>query len=227
VDPAVPATPLQTEGRTTVEPPESLPAQLYLLAYDPRKQRLVTRNQFSYLMRAAALTELLLRGRIADESGKVRAVEGGKLADPVLGDLLGQIAESRPRSWQHWIHKDHRATARAVRDEMESGRWIRVELRRPFLIFSRTFVVVRDTRVVKRISSRVSTALTGPLSRVDTRDAALVALAAAGDLRTVLPRQRRRAYKGRIAELTELGGPAGPALRKVIQQLRASAAASG
>jgi hypothetical protein len=34
--------------------PESLPGQLYLLAYDPRKERLTARTQLGYLMRAAA-----------------------------------------------------------------------------------------------------------------------------------------------------------------------------
>jgi hypothetical protein len=209
-----------------VDTPSSLPAQLYLLNYDSRKQRVVTHMRFPYLLRAAALTDLLLSGRIADEKGKVRVVTEDRLADPVLDGLLRQIAESRPRSWQHWISKDHHATARAVRDELEMQRWIRVELNRPFLIFGRSFVRVRDTRVVKRLAAQVASALTGPLSRVSERDAALVALAAAGEVRTVLPRAKRREHKQRITQLTERGGPASPALRKVIRQLHAASVAA-
>lgn len=206
--------------------PRSLPAQLYLLGYDARKERVVTNQRTAYMLRAAALTDLLLSGRIADEEGKVRVVAEDGLADPVLDGLLHQIAQSRPRPWRHWIGKDSRATVLAVRDELENQRWVRVELRQPFLIFNRTHVRVRDTRVVKRLSARVSTALTGPVSRVGEREAALVALAAAGELGTVLPRARRRAHKQRIAQLTERGGPATPALRKVIQQLHAASAAA-
>ncbi|WP_203884412.1 GOLPH3/VPS74 family protein [Planotetraspora kaengkrachanensis] len=208
-----------------MDTPGSLAAQLYLLNYDARKERVVTPMRFPYLLRAAALTDLLLSGRIADDKGKVRVVREDGLADPVLDGLLRQIAESRPRSWQHWISKDHHATVRAVRDELETERWVRVELNRPFLIFSRSFVRVRDTRVVKRLAARVSAALTDPLSRVDERDAALVALAAAGEVGTVLPRAKRRAYKQRITQLTDRGGPATPALRKVIRQLHATTAA--
>ncbi|WP_327049258.1 GPP34 family phosphoprotein [Microbispora sp. NBC_01189] len=207
--------------------PGSLPAQLYLLGYDSRKERVVTDYRFPYLLRAAALTELLIGGRIADERGTVRVVSEDPLGDPVLDDLLRQIAEGRPRPWRHWIGKDGRATVQAVRDELETRHWVRVELRRPvLLVFSRTLVRVRDPRVVKRLAAQVATALNGPMSRVGEREAALVALAAAGELGTVLPRARRKAHKQRIAELSERGGPAAPALRKVIQQLHATSAAA-
>jgi hypothetical protein len=76
--------------------PESLPGQLYLLAYDPRKERLTARTQLGYLMRAAALTELRLRGHIADEGRKVRVTNPGGVADPVLGAVLREVADSRP-----------------------------------------------------------------------------------------------------------------------------------
>ncbi|GAB3883368.1 GOLPH3/VPS74 family protein [Microbispora bryophytorum] len=202
--------------------PGSLTAQLYLLAYDARKERVVANYRFPYLLRAAALTDLLLTGRIADDGGKVRVVSEDPLADPVLDGLLHQIAQSGPRPWRHWISKDGRATMRAVRDELETGRWIRVEPHRPFLVFTRSHVRVRDTRVVKRLVSQVSTALTGPVSRVGDREAALIGLAAAGELGTILPRARRRAHEQRIALLSERGGPVAPALRKVIQQARAA-----
>ncbi|MEU8173344.1 GPP34 family phosphoprotein [Microbispora hainanensis] len=201
--------------------PRSLTAQLYLLAYDPRKERVVTNFRFPYLLRAAALTDLLLTGRIADDGGKVRVVSEERLADPVLDGLLHQIAQSGPRPWRHWIGKDARTMVRAVRDELETGRWVRVELRQPFLVFNRSHVRVRDTRVVKRLAMQVSAALTGPVSRVGDREAALVGLAAAAELGTILPRARRRAHKQRIALLSERGGPATPALRKVIQQVQA------
>ena len=164
------------------ELPAGLPAQLYLLAYDPRKGRLVQNTGFPYLIRAAALTELLLSGRIVEEDGKPRAVpDAPPVGDPVLAGLLERIAASKPRSWQRWVHQDTRATLKAVRDELEAKRWIKVEPRRPFLIFRRTLIHVRDPRVVTRLKAKVHTALSGPLARVDDRDAALVALAAAGD----------------------------------------------
>jgi hypothetical protein len=76
--------------------PESLPGRLYLLAYDPRKERLTARTQLGYPMRAAALTEVRLRGHIADEGRKVRVTNPGGVADPVLGAVLREVADSRP-----------------------------------------------------------------------------------------------------------------------------------
>ncbi len=206
-----------------MDAPQTLPAQLYLLAYDPEKGRVRTGGQFALLIRASIITELLLDGLLAHEDGKLRAT-GLPSHDPVPAAVLAQIEESRPRSLAYWIRKDHRAAVTAVRDELEAARLVRVELRRPFLVFHRSFVTVRDTRVPKRLAARVSAALNGPLSRVTPRDAALVSLAAAGELATVLPKKRRRSYQKRIGELTERSGPVGPALRKVIQQAKAAAA---
>jgi len=208
------------------ELPAGLPAQLYLLAYDSRKRRLVQNMGFPYLIRAAALTELLLSGRIVEEDGKPRAVpDAPPVDDPVLAGLLEKIAASKPRSWQRWVHQDTRATLKAVRDELEAKRWIKVELRRPFLIFRRTLIHVRDPRVVTRLKAKVHTALSAPLTRVDDRDAALVALAAAGD-HPALSRREKRTHKARIAELAERGGPAGPALRKILKQTNTAVVAA-
>nr|PZN36945.1 MAG: GPP34 family phosphoprotein [Actinomycetota bacterium] len=217
----------RTRRRPTVhEVPATLPARLYLLAYDLRKRRHAPNLRFPYMIRAAALTDLLLSGHITDESGKPRAVpEAGPVADPVLAELLTAIAEARPKSWQRWIHDDAKKTVHAVRDRLVANRWIKLEERRPFLIFRQTIVHVRDTRVVRRLAARVSAALSGPLSRVDERDAAMVVLAAEGHLATVLPRERRRTHKARITALRERTGPAAEAFRKVIQAANSAAVA--
>jgi hypothetical protein len=89
--------------------------------------------------------------------------------------------------------------------------------------------VLRQPLAVSRLAERVRMALreTGPSSRVEPRTAALVALAATGELPTVFPRAVRREHKRRIAELAELTGPTVPALRKAIQAAQAAASAGG
>ncbi|ETK37429.1 GOLPH3/VPS74 family protein [Microbispora sp. ATCC PTA-5024] len=202
--------------------PGSLAEQLCLLGYDPRRERVVTGLPFPYLLRAAALTDLLLRGRIADDGGRVRVLTEEAVGDPVLDDLLAVLAASPPRTWRHWIGKDRRRTVEAVLDRLEGQRLVRRETRKQLLIFSSRLVRVRDTRVARRLAARVDGALTGPVSRVDARDAALVALAAAGEVGTVLPSAKRREHRQRIAQLTERSGPAAPALRSVVRQARAA-----
>ncbi|MFB4295530.1 GPP34 family phosphoprotein [Actinomadura sp. NTSP31] len=211
-----------------VEVPDTLPARMYLLAYDLRKEKLTVRGQeLGYVLRAAALTELFLDGRLEDRRG--RPVPGTPGEDPY--GVLAQISASRPRSWQHWVRKDGRAFARTVRDELVRDGWIRVRGRRRLGLFPYEEVTVRDPRVVKDLWGGASSALRGrPVAHVNSYDAAAVALAAAGELKSVLPGPERRRHKQRIKELTARSGPAPVAARKVLRSQRAamaSGAASG
>jgi hypothetical protein len=205
--------------------PESLPGRLYLLAYDTRRGRMTGRSELGFIMRAGALADLLLAGHLTDEGGKPRAANSAPLPDPLLEAVLRQVAGSRRRSWRHWVNKGARQAPRGVRDQLAADGWLRLEPRRVLGLFPTTSVTVRDTRVVKRLAATVSSALRGgqPVARLDPRDAALVALAAAGELKVVLPRALRRANKQRIIELGEIAGPVPRALTKAIQGARAAA----
>ncbi|MGP4028405.1 GOLPH3/VPS74 family protein [Actinomadura sp. 3N407] len=206
-----------------VNVPESLPARMYLLAYDLRKHKMsMGGSRLGYVLRAAALTELYLDGRLGEERRK--PVPGTPGDDPY--GVLAQIAGSRPRSWRHWVRKDSKAMVGEVRDELVRGGWIRVRPRRTLGLFPRHEVTVRDPRVVKSLWGGASSALRGrPVAHVNSYDAAAVALAAAGELKTVLPRPDRRRHKRRIEELTARTGPAATAVRKLIRQENAAAAA--
>lgn len=215
-----------------VAPPESLPARLYLLSYDTERQKLTGGQQRGMLLRAAALAELLLAGYLADARGKAELVPGRPAPqDPVLAELLGEIAESRPRSWQHWISRHHRQTVQAVQHQLEHARLLRLEPRRILGLFPVTKVTVRDTRAVKQLGRSARSALQGtqPLTRVEDRDAAALSLAAAAGLRTVVSRAEAREQKHRIEELAQRIDPLPKQLRKAIQaqQAASSAGAAG
>ncbi|WP_141584300.1 GPP34 family phosphoprotein [Actinomadura sp. WMMA1423] len=205
-----------------VDVPDSLPARMYLLAYDLRKQRMTRGGtRLGYVLRAAALTELYLDGRLGEE--RRRPVPGTPGDDPY--GVLAQIAASRPRSWQHWVRKDARSIVPTVREELARGGWIRVRSRRVLGLFPHQDVTVKDPRVVKALWGGASSALRGrPVAHVNSYDAAAVALAAAGELKTVLPGADRRRHRRRIEELTARTGPAAVAVRKVIRQMNAAAA---
>ncbi|WP_395105005.1 GPP34 family phosphoprotein [Actinomadura sp. SCN-SB] len=206
-----------------VELPDSLPARMYLLAYDLKKHRLVVSGaRLGYVLRAAALTELFLDGRLTEERRRPRPDTPGE--DPY--GLVAQIAASRPRSWQYWVRKDSKAMVRTVRDELAAAGYIRVRQRRMLGLFPSEEITVRDPRVVKTLWGGASSALRGlPVAHVNSYDAAAVALAAAGELKTVLPSSDRRRHKRRIQELTARSGPAAPAVRKVIKAQNAGVGA--
>ncbi|TDC63460.1 GPP34 family phosphoprotein [Actinomadura sp. GC306] len=205
-----------------VKVPESLPARMYLLAYDLRKHKMSkSRTELGYLLRGAALTELYLDGRLGEERRK--PVPGTPGDDPY--GVLAQIAESRPRSWQHWVRKDAKEMLARVQDELVRDGWIRVQEHRVLGLFPRQEVTVKDPRVVKQLWGGASSALRGrPVAHVHSYDAAAVALAAAADLTAVLPGADRRRHKRRIRELTARTGPAPAAVRKVRDELYTAAA---
>jgi hypothetical protein len=209
-----------------MELPPSLPTRAYLLTYDLGKQRLRYSSRLGYLVRAAALEDLRLRERLTDAGDRPRAT-GGPVGDPVLDAVLDEIAtRGKPRSWKHWVRKNHGSTRRAVRDQLEVGGWIRVEPRRILGVIPRDRVVVRDHRVAKELVTTAGRTLTGstPVTTLGQREVALATLAAMVELNTVCSGSQRRQHRRRIQQLLALSGPALPALKKVIRDDTAAAA---
>ncbi|MFC5824351.1 GPP34 family phosphoprotein [Nonomuraea insulae] len=207
---------------------ESLTRSAFLLAIDLRKERLANRSELGYLLRAAALTELLLAGNLADESGKARAVSAPAGAEPgsLPAIVWEQISNSPPRSWQRWIRKDQGKAIRLVRDELAAAQVIRVERRR-VLIFHVDRIKPRKAYLTRKLAERVGRAIRGgqPVSRLELDARVLAALAAAAQ--TVLPaRWETYQRRDRIEQLSAPIEPVATALRKAVQSAK-SAAASG
>jgi hypothetical protein len=209
--------------------PDTLPAKVYLLACDVERHRLRGSN-VALVVRGALLAELSLRGCVTEEDGAVRASGTRRTGDPVLDEALRTMGDDRARSWRSWLRRGARPTLAAVRRQLESVDLIRTEPQRILGIFSRTRITVTDPAQVTALRASVRDAVLGdgPTSRVSTVDATLIALVAVGELGGVLSRQERRRHSERIAEFTERGGDAIPALKRVLRQIRAArAAASG
>lgn len=216
---------------------ESLAERLYLLAYDEDRRRLTGQPELGYLLRAAALTDLTLRGLLIDVGGQVQAVPGavansaatptavGATQDEVLDGMLREITESTPASWGRWVSRDSRLTVRAIGAQLAKAGVLRVEPRRVLGLFHADVLVLADPALQARLRSGARLALFGsdPVDLIDVRDAAVVALAAAGELELVVSREDRRRYETRIEELGEHCGSAVPALRGVLDEIRAAA----
>jgi hypothetical protein len=65
-----------------MELPRSLAAQLYLLAWDARRERIIGPWQIGTSLRAAALADLLRSGHLTVEDRRVRAVAHPGLTGP-------------------------------------------------------------------------------------------------------------------------------------------------
>ncbi|EME57205.1 GOLPH3/VPS74 family protein [Amycolatopsis decaplanina] len=198
----------------------SLPAKTYLLACDVGKAKLRDRARAGLLIRGAALTDLVLRGRVTDADGRVAVSGAGPTGDLVLDELLTEIAVESPRKWKWWVRKDARGTLEALESQLDTAGVIELRTGRTLGLFPSRRPTVRDPAVVERLRASVDQALRGP-SPVSDADAALTALVAAVELRGVVSGKDRRRYKDRIEELGERGGDAVPALRKLFRELRA------
>ena len=200
--------------------PESLPARLYLLSYDTEKNRITGQSQLGLVLRAAALADLYFAGRVTDENGKVRATGDRRpTGDPLLDEMLQQVTEHRPRSWQGWIAHGQ-LKVRTVRTQLEADGIIRVEHRR----IRPDRVELLDRIAVQRYADEVRAELRQPASRTEPRTAAVLALAARGEIAIIISRGERREHRQYLDELAVYTGPIADALRKAWRAKQAQQA---
>ncbi|MFI1886314.1 GOLPH3/VPS74 family protein [Streptomyces jumonjinensis] len=204
----------------------SLPARLHLLSYDPVRMRPAATGHQAHLVTAAALAELARRGMLRDHhaTGTARAVPGDRTGDPVLDGLFAVIGADRPRRWKSWVTHRSAGVLDAVRAQLADAGVLRTSQG----LFGRTRYELARADTAASVRERARAVLTGavPVAEVSDEDAALVALATAAELRTFATGRERRAYRARIAELTERAGSAAPALRKVMEEARAAITAA-
>jgi Golgi phosphoprotein 3 (GPP34) len=198
----------------------SLPASVYLLGYDRERGRMRRATWRRYAVGAAALADLWLAGLVAEEDGRLRITGPRPPDDPVLRGLWQRIRDEGPHGWAAWIRRAR--VDRAVRDQLVADRVLVVERERRLLRPAR--LGLRDGRAHSRLAGRVAAALRGPAPVASLRpaDAALVALLAVGEIRTAVSRDRLRDARRRVVQMAERGGPAVPALHKVIRSAKAS-----
>lgn len=206
----------------------TLPAQAYLLACDTGRDRLPDRERVALLVRAAALTDLVLRGLVTDGDGRPVVAGPGGTGHLVLDDLLADLAADPHRKWRAWVRRDARGTLQSLEAQLDAAGVLTMRTSRVLGLFPRRRPVVRDQAAVTQLHDLVAAALRDgePASRVDPGVAALTSLAAAAELTTVFPRRERRRHRARIEELEDRAGAAVPALRKVVRELRAARAAT-
>ncbi|ASR39190.1 hypothetical protein BAY61_11545 [Prauserella marina] len=206
----------------------SLPAQCYLLACDPQRHTVPDRHQLGLLMRGAVLAELLLSGALTDDNGFAGAA-GSVQSSGVLGDVLGEVAASKPRRWGAWIRKGWKPTLNTVEADLREHGVIDVTTKTVLGIVVRRRVTILDEPRALRLRAVVTDAVqgTGEVSLLTERDALLAGLATAVELKTTGSVTERWRLRRRIADIQRRGEPVVPALRAAFGQLRAARTSGG
>lgn len=209
--------------------PLSLPAHLYLLAWDIPKAGVAGADEVPRLVRAGALVELARLGLLVDEDGIATPADlDAYSGDPVLDGLLELVHESRPHRWRSWVSVHTRITLDAVREQLAAGGYLRPLKKRALGLFPTVDYDLERPAAVETLQEEARRILRGPVPVADVseRDAALVVLAAAAELRTLRTREDRARYGRRVEELAERGGLAAPALGKIVDEVRAAVPAT-
>jgi hypothetical protein len=211
-----------------MQAPQSIPAKLFLLCYQPTRERLSGGFGLAYALRTAALAELYLGGNLSiNERG--RATAHGSVDDPVLAAVLAEVSQQPLRKLDRYIYLRPREFWRQLSTQLVTGGLIQTERRRLLGIFPQTKITVLDPLVIDRLRQEFDATLREqtPAERVEPHAAALVAIAAAAELNIVIGRKQRRASRERIQQFAARIDPLIRALRRVIETMQASVAASG
>lgn len=204
-----------------------LPHLLYLLGYEPAKDRMDINSALvrGQLLRAAAVADLRLAGLLEERDGRAARADASVPAalDPFLREVLDDVAPDRPRGWfglvdQRW----HRAEG-TVRDQLAVAGVITVERRRILRVFPSTRIAVTDLDAVRVVRDRVRERVIGgadaaavPIEAAPIEDAALAVIAMDGHVATVFWRRELRANKTRADALTDRIDRELPGLRKAL-----------
>jgi len=203
--------------------PESLPARVYLAAFDTERDRLTGRTWLAYALRSAALADLRLSGHIVDENGRVApGTERHEPRDPVLRHVWSEVVAAPGRRWRSLVGANRRTTKDAVTGQLDDGGWVQVD--RPATWWRRSRVTVRDARAVGRVKEQVAASLRSPMpiERLAATDVALIAVLAVAEIRTAISKEQKREHGARIKSAIAAGGPPIDALKHAIAQARAN-----
>lgn len=190
---------------------------MYLLAHDDAAEGPYDRRRTELLVRAAALIDLALRGRLGEDGGTVTVSGAEPTGDPVLDGVLRDAADGH--GWKHLVRRHRKHTLTQVEDRLARAGLLAV--REPRTRFGTRRLTVTDRAETAALRARVHAALhgSGPVRDVPAADAALLALAAAGGVRQVVSRRDRKTFRSRIDACTRGLAALAPGLEKAVRAL--------
>lgn len=203
------------------ELPETLHGQLFLLAYDRRRNRLDGENHwpFGLALRAAMLADLYLTGHLQDRKGRPDPV--GDVAppvDPLLRAVLDGMGDNTESWAQVAARGSQRDAAELVRSQLEMEGWLWAQRRRMLGIIPSTRLRLRDDEPIGDLAGQVSGALRYAIDGrpADERLLAVGPLGVLGQLPTVYCPDDTERHLAALQGLVDRAIPPITGMREVI-----------
>lgn len=219
-----------TDGAVGVELPQTLHAQLFLLAYDRCRGRLDGNNRwrFGVALRTAMLTDLFLSGHLADDDDRPRAVGITRPGDPVLRAALDDIGDNEPKDWMHAVDRDQRNTPGLIRSQLEAEGRLWVQGHRLLGIIPCARLRLQDEDLVRELAADVVTALRNAIAGcpAEERPLAVGLIGALGQLPTVFGFDEASRHYSELEGLVDRGVPPVTGMRRVIDAVHRATSAN-
>ncbi|WP_435111930.1 GOLPH3/VPS74 family protein [Nocardiopsis synnemataformans] len=199
----------------------TLPQRLYLLSYDTDKNRFdpVSAAYRGQLLCAAALADLTLGGLLSPRDGKVTRAIARAPKDPFLARVLSDLSPNEPHHWINLLYLQMGRAEEMVRGELVADGAVTVRRGRTLGVFPTRTVVLDRPEEVSRLRERTRDAVLGgrDAAAVPLQDAAMVAIAAEGDVWTVFAPNERWRHRPAVRALQERFDAAAPGLRNAVR----------
>jgi hypothetical protein len=118
--------------------PLRLPQLLYLLSYEPARNRMDVNSAAvrGPLLRAAAVADLRIAGHLEDRDGRATRTDAPvpDQLDPFLREVLDDIPPDRPRRWFRAIEQRWHNAEGSDRDQLAAEEVITIERGRTLLV---------------------------------------------------------------------------------------------
>ncbi|MFH8984732.1 GOLPH3/VPS74 family protein [Streptomyces varsoviensis] len=221
------------EGETPAEASDvdpTLPQRMYLLSLYADDGEPGLGRYRGLLMRAAALTELTLDERLAEESGKalLKPVDEPP-SDPFLAEVLRDVSPDEPRHWMTLLQNDAHTAEAAVREHLAEAGVITVRQGTALGVLPTRKITVNTPEEIRGLRERVRNAVMLGLdpATLPLTETATAVLAAEGEVESVFTLRERWRHRKALAALGDHFDGAVPGLRQAFRAAVASSRAAG
>ncbi|WP_434587375.1 GOLPH3/VPS74 family protein [Streptomyces sp. A5-4] len=208
----------------------TLPQRLYLLCCTVGKGKFALTNLQGrgQLLRAAALTELVLAGLLSSEGGKVARRAAEPPGDPFLAEVWRDLPDT-PKIWLKFLHNKAHTAEKPVCEQLAATGDITVQREKRLGMLASDRVTVSDPQQVLALQARVRNAvLRAPdPAAIPMDEVTMAVFAAEVEVTSVFTGRERRAHKQALDALAAHYDGVVPGLRKALRDSYLSSRAVG